>query len=62
MPSHRDLFTPKLVSALREGYGWADLVQDGIAGLTVAVVALPLAMALAIASGASPDIGLWTAA
>ena len=61
VPSHRDLFTPKLVSALREGYGWADLVQDGIAGLTVAVVALPLAMALAIASGASPDIGLWTA-
>lgn len=54
-------FTPKLVSALREGYGRADLRADAIAGLTVAIVALPLAMALGIASGASPDKGLVTA-
>ncbi|HEX7776202.1 MAG TPA: SulP family inorganic anion transporter [Parvibaculum sp.] len=55
------LFTPKLVTVLREGYGPADFRQDFIAGLTVAIVALPLSMALAIASGATPDKGLTTA-
>ena len=54
-------FTPKLVSALREGYGATDLRRDAVAGLTVAIVALPLAMALAIASGTTPDKGLTTA-
>lgn len=54
-------FTPKLVTALREGYGRERLQRDAIAGLTVAIVALPLSMALAIASGASPDKGLVTA-
>jgi SulP family sulfate permease len=54
-------FTPKLFTVLREGYGPADLRADAIAGLTVAIVALPLAMALGIASGASPDKGLITA-
>lgn len=59
----RDLtqFTPKLITVLREGYGVRQLKADVIAGLTVAVIALPLAMALAIASGASPDQGLVTA-
>jgi SulP family sulfate permease len=55
------LFTPKLVTVLREGYGPADFRRDFIAGLTVAIVALPLSMALAIASGATPDKGLTTA-
>lgn len=55
------LFVPKLVTALREGYGLADLRADAVAGLTVAIVALPLAMALAIASGAPPETGLVTA-
>ncbi|MGZ8361226.1 MAG: SulP family inorganic anion transporter [Allosphingosinicella sp.] len=54
-------FTPKLISTLREGYGLARLRADAIAGLTVAIVALPLAMALGIASGASPREGLVTA-
>ena len=54
-------FTPKLVTVLREGYGFKDLRADAVAGLTVAIVALPLAMALGIASGASPDRGLVTA-
>ena len=54
-------FTPKLVTVLRQGYGLADLRADAVAGLTVAIVALPLAMALGIASGASPDKGLVTA-
>ena len=54
-------FTPKLITALREGYDARTFRADAIAGLTVAIVALPLAMALGIASGASPDKGLVTA-
>jgi sulfate permease, SulP family len=54
-------YTPKLITALREGYTAATFRADAIAGLTVAVIALPLAMALGIASGASPDKGLVTA-
>ena len=60
-PSFAELFTPKLVTVLREGYGFKDLRADLIAGLTVAIVALPLSMAIAIAAGASPDRGLYTA-
>lgn len=52
---------PKLASVLRDGYRLDDFRRDLIAGLTVAVVALPLAMALAIASGAAPEKGLHTA-
>ena len=55
------LFIPKLITVLRLGYGLNDFRQDALAGLTVAIVALPLAMALAIASGATPDKGLVTA-
>src|SRR3954466_9837730 len=54
-------FTPKLITVFREGYGFARLRADSLAGLTVAIVALPLAMALGIASGASPREGLVTA-
>ncbi|WP_075215895.1 SulP family inorganic anion transporter [Mongoliimonas terrestris] len=59
--SYRDIFTPKLVTALRDGYTLQDLRADALAGLTVAIVALPLAMAIAIASGTTPDRGLITA-
>ena len=52
---------PKLVTVLRRGYAPADFRADLVAGLTVAVVALPLAMALAIASGTTPERGLHTA-
>lgn len=55
------LFLPKSITVLRQGYGLPDFRADTIAGLTVAVVALPLAMALAIASGAAPEVGLVTA-
>jgi SulP family sulfate permease len=55
------LFVPKLYTVLERGYGLADLRRDVVAGLTVAVVALPLAMALAIASGTTPEKGLHTA-
>jgi SulP family sulfate permease len=54
-------FTPKLITTLGEGYPPAFLRADLLAGLTVAIVALPLAMALGIASGASPREGLVTA-
>jgi SulP family sulfate permease len=54
-------FTPKLVTVLRDGYSAAHLRADALAGFTVAIVALPLAMALGIASGATPDKGLVTA-
>lgn len=54
-------FIPKLITTLREGYGPRRLRADALAGLTVAIVALPLAMALGIASGASPREGLVTA-
>jgi sulfate permease, SulP family len=60
-PSFAELFTPKLATVLREGYGAAELRADAVAGLTVAIVALPLSMAIAIASGASPAQGLVTA-
>ncbi|MHB2166299.1 SulP family inorganic anion transporter [Alsobacter sp. R-9] len=60
-PSFAELFTPKLVTVLREGYGWAALRADFIAGVTVAMVALPLSMAIAKASGTTPDRGLYTA-
>ena len=55
------MFTPKLLTTLREGYDVKSFRADAIAGITVAIVALPLAMALGIASGASPDKGLITA-
>ncbi|HET6838618.1 MAG TPA: SulP family inorganic anion transporter [Bradyrhizobium sp.] len=60
-PSFAELFVPKLVTVLREGYGLSDLRTDAISGLTVAIVALPLSMAIAIASGVTPDRGLYTA-
>src|ERR1700722_17553445 len=55
-----ELFTPKLVTVLNEHYGLSDLKSDIMAGLTVAVVAIPLSMAIAIASGVTPDRGLYT--
>src|SRR6195952_5127776 len=55
------LYKPKLLTVLGEGYGAASLKKDAIAGLTVAVVALPLSMAIAVASGVSPDRGVYTA-
>ena len=59
-PSFTELFSPKLLTVLREGYGLDDLRADAMSGLTVAIVALPLSMAIAIASGVSPGRGLIT--
>lgn len=56
---------PRPFSALRdvfrEGYGPGDFRSDLMAGLVVAMVAIPLSMALAIASGVPPQMGLYTA-
>lgn len=59
---NQTLFVPKLFTIIADSkYGYRDIRRDAIAGLTVAIVALPLAMALAVASGATPDKGLVTA-
>ena len=60
-PSSGGVFTPKLISALREGYTAQMFRRDLVAGITVAMVALPLSMAIATASGTTPDRGLITA-
>src|SRR3954462_5925051 len=51
---------PKLLTTLKD-YSWRQFGGDAIAGLTVALVALPLSIAIAIASGATPAAGLVTA-
>jgi SulP family sulfate permease len=53
------MFAPAVARALR-GYTRADFLADIGAGLTVGVIALPLAIGFAIASGAAPQQGLWT--
>lgn len=53
-------FKPKLFESLRT-YSKADFSRDLVAGLTVGIVALPLAMAFAIASGVKPEAGIFTA-
>ncbi|MGQ2921194.1 MAG: SulP family inorganic anion transporter [Hydrogenophaga sp.] len=53
-------FRPRLIQDLR-GYNRDKLARDVGAGATVGIVALPLAMAFAIASGLKPEAGLWTA-
>jgi SulP family sulfate permease len=57
----RALPAAALRHVLREGYGLADLRADLLAGAVVGVVAVPLSMALAIASGVAPQHGLYTA-
>src|SRR5277367_5537352 len=54
-------YCPKLATVLIEGYSFASFRKDVTAALTVAVVALPLSMAIAVASGVSPERGLYTA-
>ena len=56
-----DAFLPKTIVCLREGYGRQFLLNDVLSGLTVAIIALPLSLALAIGSGVTPERGLFTA-
>jgi SulP family sulfate permease len=60
-PTFAELFTPKTITVLREGYSLPAFRADLVSGLTVAIVALPLSMAIAIASAAPPQLGLITA-
>ena len=55
------MFVPKSIVCLREGYSRERLLRDLIAGVVVGIVALPLALAFAIASGVPPERGLYTA-
>ena len=54
------IFQPKLFTSLK-GYSRKQLISDIVAGVIVAIIALPLSIALAIASGVSPEKGLYTA-
>src|SRR5690554_6246424 len=57
----RESFTPKLFSLLKQGISREQIQKDLMAGLIVGIVALPLAIAFAIASGVSPEKGIITA-
>jgi len=65
MQYRKHLFSLRIFHALREaaaeGYGLSELQRDVLAGISVGIIAIPLAMALAIASGVPPEYGLYTA-
>lgn len=56
-----DILLPKLVTLFKEKYTFSDLIRDCMAGVVVGIVALPLSIAFAIASGVKPEQGLYTA-
>ena len=58
--SKQAIFKPKLISCLK-GYNGAQFGKDLTSGLIVAIIALPLSIALALASGVTPEQGLYTA-
>ncbi len=57
----RSIFEPKLFTVLKEGYSGSQFASDLAAGVIVGIVAIPLAIAFAIASGVKPEQGLYTA-
>ena len=61
MTTLKKKWLPKSLLCLRAGYTRQDLISDLIAGVTVGLVALPLAMAFGIASGVTPQAGIYTA-
>jgi len=58
---YKDGFTPKLFALLKKGIPKAQILKDISAGIIVGIIALPLAIAFAIASGVSPEKGIITA-
>ena len=60
-PSAPSDWLPRSILALRDGYSWTTFASDLMAGITVGLVALPLAMAFAIASGLTPQAGIYCA-
>ncbi len=57
----QERFEPKLITVIKEGYSSSQFLSDLVAGIIVGIVALPLALAFAIASGVKPEQGLYTA-
>ncbi len=57
----KDVFYPKFFSVLKKGYAKKQFTKDLFSGVIVGIVALPLAIAFAVASGVSPDKGIVTA-
>jgi len=55
------IFKPKLYVVFKQGYNWRLFKKDFVAGIIVALVAMPIAIAFAVASGVSPEKGLITA-
>ena len=55
------MFHPRIIDTIQEGYKFAFFKRDILSGLTVAIVAIPLSIAFAIASGATPIVGIFTA-
>ena len=60
LPAYLAPFQPRMRAAMA-GYNRERFFRDAGAGFTVGIVALPLAMAFAIASGLKPEAGIWTA-
>ncbi len=60
-PRSAGLAAPRLIGVLASGYSRSDALKDLLAGLSVGIIALPLSMAIAIASGASPAQGIYAA-
>lgn len=56
-----DILIPKLITVFKEKYTWNDFYRDALAGIVVGIVALPLSLAFAMASGVQPEQGLYTA-
>ncbi len=61
LSSRREDFVPRLFTILGRGYSGRDFLRDLASGITVGIIALPLAMAFGIASGTTPERGLFTA-
>jgi SulP family sulfate permease len=55
------IYEPKIIQVFREGYTRPQLLNDLLAGVLVGLVALPIAIAFAVASGVSPVYGIYTA-
>lgn len=59
--NRKEKLEPKLFKVMREGYSLQQFGRDAVAGVIVAIIALPLSIALALASGVNPENGIYTA-
>ena len=56
--NRKEKLEPKLFKVMREGYSLQQFGRDAVAGVIVAIIALPLSIALALASGVNPENGI----